>query len=63
MDDFQFHTFTNISNKKTFYQDFLVILKRMPQNYKKILMKCFLDIIYQQYNNIYLECPESSIVK
>ena len=31
-----------ISNEKTFLRDFLVILKRVLQNYQKILKKCFL---------------------
>ena len=33
---------TNISDEETFIRDFLVILKRTLQNYKKISKKCFL---------------------
>ena len=35
-------SFSTINNEETFLQDFVVILKRMLQNYNKILMKRFL---------------------
>ena len=38
-------TLTTTSNNETL-QDYLVILKQMLQNYKKILKKCFLGTKY-----------------
>ena len=56
MQSFVHDSHSTISNKETFLHNFLVILNHSPQNYQKILRKCYLGVkcivIILAYSNL-----------